>query len=99
MLDLQARIDFEEIEFVGGGVVNKFDGARAVVVHRAAESQRGLPKCGARLLGQIRCGRFLDDFLIAALRGAIALAERNDVAFAVAEDLHFDMPRARHISR
>jgi hypothetical protein len=37
--------------------------------------------------------RFLDDFLIAPLHRAIALAQCDDVAAPVAEDLHFDVPR------
>ena len=34
--------------------------------------------------------------MIAALRRAIALAKREDTAFAVAKDLHFDVPREVH---
>jgi hypothetical protein len=46
-----------------------------------------------RLVEQGR-GRFLDDLLVAALRGAFALPEMHDVAVPVAEDLHLDVPRA-----
>ena len=42
------------------------------------------------------CGRFLDHLLVAALERAVALAERDDAAGAVTEDLDFDMARARH---
>ena len=37
--------------------------------------------------------RFLDDFLMSPLQRAVALAQRQHAAPAVAEDLHFDMPR------
>src|SRR5262249_8052998 len=38
-------------------------------------------------------GRLLDDLLVAALDAAFALAEVNDIALAVAEDLELDVPR------
>lgn len=43
-------------------------------------------------------GRFLDELLVAALERAFALAELNDVAVRVAEDLNFDVSRAREKS-
>lgn len=43
-------------------------------------------------------GRFLDELLVAALERAFALAELNDVAVRVAEDLDFDVSRAREKS-
>ena len=43
-------------------------------------------------------GRFLDELLVAALERAFALAELNGVAVRVAEDLNFDVSRAREKS-
>ena len=43
-------------------------------------------------------GRFLDELLVAALERAFALAELNGVAVRVAEDLDFDVSRAREKS-
>ena len=43
-------------------------------------------------------GRFLDQLLVAALERAFALAELNDVAVRVAEDLDLDVSRARQKS-
>ena len=40
-----------------------------------------------------RRGAFLDDLLVAALHGAVALAEVDDVAVLVADDLEFDVVR------
>ena len=37
--------------------------------------------------------RFLDDLLVAALHGAIALAQMHDVAVIVGEHLELDVPR------
>src|SRR4029079_1950879 len=97
MLDLEAGIDLEKIKLIGRGVVEIFHGPRALVVYRAAEAARCLPRCGASLLRKIWRWRFLDDFLVAALGRAVTLAERDDVALAVAKDLHLDMPTALDI--
>ena len=48
----------------------------------------------AHLFRQVRRGRFLDQFLVPALQGAIALPEMDEVAVPVAEDLHLDVPGA-----
>ena len=42
---------------------------------------------------QQRRGGFLDHLLVAALDGAIALAQVDDVAFVVAQDLKLDVVR------
>jgi hypothetical protein len=43
-------------------------------------------------------GRLLDDLLVAALDGAVALAEVDDVAVAVGEDLHLDVARVGQVA-
>ena len=43
--------------------------------------------------GEPRRRRFLDDFLVAALHGAVALAQVHDVAVVVGQHLKFDVPR------
>src|SRR5260221_8050294 len=47
----------------------------------------------ADCVGQSGRRSLFDDFLIAALRGTIALTQRHDGARTVAEDLHLDVPR------
>src|SRR3974390_1808619 len=44
----------------------------------------------------MRRWRLLNHLLIATLDGTVALAEGDHTAFAIAEDLHFDMPSDRH---
>ena len=44
-----------------------------------------------------RTGRDLDDLLMPALHGAIALVQMDDVAVLVAENLHFDVFGARNV--
>ena len=51
----------------------------------------------ARVAGvQQRRRRLLDDLLMPALQAALALAEVDDVAVAVGEHLHLDVPRHQH---
>jgi hypothetical protein len=49
------------------------------------------------MLGQAEARRDLDDLLVAALHGAVALVQVDDVAVLVAEDLHLDVLRARDV--
>ena len=44
------------------------------------------------LRGQVRGGRLLEHFLVAALQRAVAVAQADHAALAVAEDLHFHVP-------
>ncbi len=90
MLDLQTRVDFEEIE-IEMRVDEKFHGAGVDVTAGARESHRGITHFFAQL-GRNDGGRgFLDDFLVAALHRAFAFAEGDDAAVRVGEDLDFDM--------
>ena len=92
MLDLQPRVHFEEEEaLVLAG--DEFDGAGGIVMNRFGERDRLLAHFGARRLVEQRRGRFLDDFLVAALDRTFALAEIDHVAVLVAEHLDFDMAR------
>ena len=53
-----------------------------------------LADLGAGLVAHAGGGRFLDHLLVAALEGAVALEQVDDVALAVGEDLHLDVARA-----
>ena len=59
----------------------------------AARRRRGRRAPVAR---QARRGRLLDHLLVAALQRAVALAERDHAAAAVAEDLHLDVAGRAH---
>ena len=48
VLDLQARVDFEEVEVAGVGVVDELDRAGGAVVDGAAEASRRLRRARAR---------------------------------------------------
>ena len=92
MLDLQARIHFEEEEaaILAG---DELDRAGEIVIHGFGERDRLLAHLAARCFVEQRRGRFFDDLLIAALDRAFALAEIDHVAVLVAEHLDFDVAR------
>ena len=93
MLDLQARVHLHEDEIAFGQ--QEFDGAGADIADRARRPHGGLAHAHAQLGRDGRRRRLLDDFLVAALDGAVALAEVDDVALRVGEDLDLDVARRR----
>ncbi|CAH0326646.1 hypothetical protein SRABI106_04729 [Rahnella aquatilis] len=94
MLNLQTGVYFEKIKFVARGVIDKFNRTGAAVVHRFAELHGGAMQCFAAGLRQIRRRGFFHHFLIAALQRTVTLAEGHHAAFAVAENLHFNVAGA-----
>ena len=94
VLDLHARIHFDEIELAGVGVLQELHRAGVQVLHGAADLQRLLAQLAPLLFVEERRRRTLDHFLIAPLHGAVALEQVDEVAVRVAEQLHFDVPRA-----
>ncbi|MNQ63948.1 hypothetical protein D3C85_783480 [compost metagenome] len=98
MLDLQARVDLQEVEAVARRVVDEFHRASRPVVHGLAQLDGGVEQRGAR--GGRQQGRrgFFDDLLVAPLHRAIAFAQRQHASRAIAEDLHLDVPRVIHIA-
>ena len=95
MLDLQARVDFEEVEVVA--LDQELRGAGARVMRGARELQRSVDHLRPHLVGQSRRRRLFDNLLMPPLDRAIALAERDNGAVFVAENLDFDMPRVREV--
>src|SRR4029078_13058888 len=94
MLDLQSRIHLQEIEaLVLSG--HKFNRAGAVVTDRLRERDRLLSHFLSGRGIEQRRWRLLDDFLVAALDRALALAEVDDIAVLVAKHLNFDVTRIR----
>ena len=100
MLNLNARIDFHEIEIVALDVVEKLDRAGVAVADRGQQIDRRLVQSRSRRARQRRGGRLLDHLLIAPLHRAIAFAEMQHAAVAEA---HRPAPRhgarARHSAR
>ena len=90
MLDLDPPVQLEEVGLVA--LHQELRRPGALVADRAAEGHgvRGEALTHARA----ETGRrgLLDDLLVAALHGAVALAECEDGAVAVSEQLHLDVP-------
>ncbi len=98
MLDLQARIRFEESKprLVAGIVCveQELESAEAAVVHCLGQAYRRRRDARTEHRRQPRTGRDFDQLLVAPLQRAFALTQLRDATGAVADDLHLDMPRA-----
>ena len=93
VLDLDARVHLHEVE-APVAVEQELDRAGVLVAARArAERDRGVAHLLAQLGRERRRRRLLDQLLVAALDRALALAQVDDVAVAVAEDLELDVAR------
>jgi GNAT superfamily N-acetyltransferase len=95
MLHLDALVDFEEI-IIAVVVHDEFHRAGVGVARRLGNADGRLADFVAQLAEFIfeqRRRRFLDQFLVAALHRAVALAQMNDFALVVAENLNFDVVR------
>ena len=90
MLHLESRVDFEEVE---GAVTvhDELDGARAGIAERASDGDGGLAHARPQFGRQRGGGRLFDHLLVAALNRTLALAQRDDMAVGIAEDLYLDM--------
>ena len=95
---LNARVHLDEEPFLRVLIVKKFHRAGVVVFDFATEFHRRLTQLRAHVAIQFHTRRDLDDFLMAALHGAIALVQMNDLAVLIAENLHLDVLRAGNIA-
>ena len=87
---LQARVHFEEVE-VFLRIDQKFNGASIGVVGRLRDFDGNLAHAAAHIGIDNRRRRLLENFLVAALDGTLALAEPNGIAVLVGQHLHLDV--------
>src|SRR5437660_8013648 len=92
MLDLEARVHLHEEE-APVAARDELDRARAAIADGARRRDRRLAHARAHRLVDEGRGRFLEDFLMAALDGTLALEKMHVVAVRVAEDLELDVVR------
>ena len=92
VLDLDAGVDFDEVEIVVL-IDDELAGAGVRVVRGLRESHGGIADFFADGFRQVRAGRFLDQLLVLALHRAIAFPQVDDVAVRVGDELHLDVPR------
>ena len=90
MLDLDPAVDLDEVE-VAVAVDEELERADVLVAGRDDGPDGALGEVGAGRVGQGRRRRLLEDLLVAALDGAVALAEVDAVAVAVDRDLDLDV--------
>ena len=95
MLDLQARIHLQEIEFTSAA--DEFDRAGVAVTRGARDAGRDITNATAFRLVERRRRCLLDDFLKAPLHRAFAVEEMHHVTVGVSKDLHFDVTRTLDI--
>ena len=93
MLDLDARVHLDEVELVAVDVDEELDGRRVDELGLRDEGDGGAGEGLAQLGVEVRRGRDLDHFLMAALQRAIPFAQMKGIAMAVGKNLDFDVPR------
>ena len=91
MLDLDAGIHLDEIELAI--LVEELDGAGAGIAQLAHGGGADFADPVALVLIERRGGGLLQNLLMAALQGAVALADMHGVSPPVAENLDLDMAR------
>src|ERR1051325_7826240 len=90
VLDLNARIDLDEVELAGIDIEEELDGGRVVDAGGPADGEGGVPERLADLVVEVRRRRQFDDLLMAALQRAVALEEMDQTAMLIAEELDLD---------
>ena len=97
VLDLDACVHLEE-EVLAVSCQEPLDGSRGAVRHGSCgiDGQRADARSKLGVDGRGR--RLLDELLMSTLDRAVALAEMDDVAVAVGEDLHLDVPRVVQVA-
>ena len=83
---LKTRVHFTKVK-VALRVDEKLHRAGRDVVHSTGEGARLLSHCLSRRGIQERAGRLLNDLLVAALDGALALVQIHNVAVDVSKNL------------
>ena len=90
MFHLQSRIDFQEVHPALFGH-HEFASAQSHVIDRFEQTARITFQHADRIVREERRGSLLDQFLIAALDGAVARGVHGEVAVRIASALRFDM--------
>ncbi len=97
MFHLEASIHFQEVELARRVVVEKLHGPGRAILHGLPEPYRGISKPRSNFRCDARRGGLFQHLLVAALSGAVALAQRDHAASSIAEKLYLDVagPRDR----
>ena len=91
VLDLNPRVDLDEVEAALIHVHQELDRAGAEISDVTGETQRRLAQLASLGVVQVRRRRPLDHLLVTALDRTVAFEEMDDVAVFIPEDLHLDV--------
>ena len=91
MLDLNARVDLDEVKGAVFHIHQEFDRPGAFIADLSCDFATQFSQVLALGLAQIRGRGALNDFLVAPLDRAIALPKMIDASGLIAEDLNLDM--------
>ena len=94
VLHLDAGVHLDEVELIFGVIEDELDGSGVFVLHLFTQINRGFLHLLAQLIGQHRRRAFLNELLVAALRGAVALAQ-GDGIFAIGQHLDLNVADIR----
>lgn len=92
VLDLDARVDLQEDEHLTGN--QEFDGGQPAQARSAAQPGRGQVQLATQGIRKPLRRRYCDDFLVAALDAAVAVAQGKRMRLGPGrrrDDLHLDM--------
>src|SRR5205823_7318788 len=96
-LDLDAGVDFDEIEVVLL-IDDELDRAGVGVARFLNQPHRRFAHREPLFLRQSRSGAFLDQFLMPPLRAALTLEQMTHIPMMIGDDLYFDVPRSIDVS-
>ena len=91
VLNLNPRVDFDEVELVCVGIDEKFDRAGIFVIHFATDGECRVAQRQSDVRSKIRGRSDLDHFLVPSLHRAVPLVKMHEVSVRVAQNLHFNM--------
>ena len=91
MLNLNARVDFHEVEFVVGQVKQEFYRTDVGIMYALGSLYCKTAYAVAHILREGDGRRFFQKLLVAALQGAFTLAQVEHFTVVIGHNLHFDM--------
>ena len=96
MLYLQTGVHFQEIK-IQFFVEQKLDGTGTAVIGGTGHVYGSLAHLLSEFGGQYRTRRLFNQFLVAALNGAVALKQITNIAVVVGHQLYFNMPGSGNV--
>ncbi len=96
VLDLQAGVHLQEPELAV--LIEELDRAGVDVAARPRHLHSRFAHGLAQLGWEVRCRALLDELLVTALGGAVALAHPDTAAVRVGDDLHLDVARPGEVA-